>query len=210
MSNVDIVSQLEGLNSVITSAQEEIKRLRALVAGQKGEFVEESKPPWLIKAIGYLGEKEIRGPKHNPKIVTFWQKIRLPGIKDDETPWCAAFVGACLELAGFVSTRKGNARSYKNWGRKLSKPCVGAIVVFWRGSRSGWKGHVGYLVGIDGKGRWLILGGNQGNAVSIRAYAAPGQPGSRVLDIRWPKGHMLPTNYVLPVGSAHLTDGNEQ
>lgn len=205
----DLIKQLSECEVTAKSAQQEIKRLRALVAGQDGKFVDEAIPPWLVKARGYLGEKEIRGPKHNPKVVKFWQTIRLPGIRDDETPWCAAFVGAVLELAGFVSTRKGNARSYNNWGVPLDRPCVGAIVVFWRGSRSGWKGHVGILVGKSANGNWLILGGNQGNAVSIKEYYPLGHRKSRVLGLRYPKG-VHPTNYVLPTGSAHLTDGNEE
>lgn len=166
-------------------------------------------PPWLTRANSYLGEKEIRGKGHNPKIVGFWKSVCIPWVRDDETPWCAAFVGAVLELMGFVSTRKGNARSYMNWGIPIDKPCVGAIVVFWRGSRKGWKGHVGIVVGKDKKGRLLVLGGNQGNSVSIKAYPSLGQPGSRVLGYRVPKGYQLPLDYELPVGSAHLTNNNE-
>jgi uncharacterized protein (TIGR02594 family) len=165
-------------------------------------------PPWLKIAYTYLGEKEIRGKGHNPKIVGFWGTIRLPGIRDDETPWCAAFQGAIHEQAGYASTRKGNAQSYKTWGVPC-RPCVGATVVFWRGSPKSWRGHVGTLVGVREDGYWLILGGNQGNAVSISAYPPPGHKKSRVLGTRWPKGYPLPTNYELPIGYAHLTDGNE-
>jgi hypothetical protein len=48
---------------------------------------------------------EIKGPRHNPLILQFWKGIKRGGIKDDETPWCAAFVGAMLERAGIKSTR---------------------------------------------------------------------------------------------------------
>ena len=54
---------------------------------------------------------------------------------------------------------------------------VGAIVVFQRAGG----GHVGFLVGRDERGRLMILGGNQANAVTI----APFDP-ERVLGYRWP------------------------
>lgn len=53
-----------------------------------------AEPKWLVEARRYIGEREIKGPKHNPKILQMWKDIKRGGIKDDETPWCAAFVGA--------------------------------------------------------------------------------------------------------------------
>ena len=72
-----------------------------------------SKAPWFDVAQKYLGLKEIKGSKHAPLIVQMWSHIKLAGIKDDETPWCAAFVGSCLEEVGIQSTR--SAASYRDW-----------------------------------------------------------------------------------------------
>ncbi|EDR9797697.1 TIGR02594 family protein, partial [Salmonella enterica subsp. enterica serovar Zongo] len=64
-----------------------------------------SEPKWLAEARRYIGEREIKGAQHNPLIVQMWRDIKRGGIKDDETPWCAAFVGAVLEHVGIKSTR---------------------------------------------------------------------------------------------------------
>ena len=71
-----------------------------------------SKAPWFDAAQKYLGLKEIKGSKHAPLIVQMWARIKLAGIKDDETPWCAAFVGSCLEEVGIQSSRSAAALSY--------------------------------------------------------------------------------------------------
>lgn len=143
-----------------------------------------TEPRWLVGARKYIGEREIKGRKHNPLILRWWTVIRAP-FTDDETPWCAAFVGGMLEAAGVKSSRSAAARSYMKWGRSLANPALGCIVVFERGPRNG---HVGFLVGIDGRtGNLLILGGNQGDAVNIRAF-----PPSRLLGYRWPDDGSIP------------------
>lgn len=144
-------------------------------------------PLWLAKAASYLGTKEIPGKLHNARILGWWAKIRAP-FRDDETPWCAAFVGGVLEECGIASTRSASARSYTKWGVKLDGPKIGAVVVFWRGSPSGWSGHVGFIVGKDDAGNLMVLGGNQGNEVSVKPFAL-----DRVLSYHWPKSHDVPT-----------------
>jgi uncharacterized protein (TIGR02594 family) len=136
---------------------------------------------WLEKAKQYIGLTEVKGAGHNPKILEFWKTIKLGGIKDDETSWCAAFVGAVLENCGIRSTRKENARSYEHWGVKLDEPVEGAIVVFWRYNPKGIYGHVGFVAGRDQAGNLMVLGGNQGDKVSVRPFST-----ERVLCYRWP------------------------
>lgn len=159
-------------------------------------------PAWLVEARRHLGTREIQGARHEPHILQWWRTIRRGGIADDETPWCAAFVGACLENVGLVSSRFESARSYLDWGVHLRSPAVGCIVVFARDRG----GHVGFVVGqeagwstswsSEGPGL-LVLGGNQGDAVSIAAF-----PRRRVLPAgyRWPLAVPLPEG-PLPVAS---------
>lgn len=137
-------------------------------------------PKWISKAYNYIGLKEIHGKQHNEKILEFWKEIRA-SFTDDETPWCAGFVGGVLEECGIRSSRSASARSYMNWGAKLDEPAVGAIVVFWRGDPKGYSGHVGFVVGKDGKGNIMVLGGNQGDEVNVKPFST-----SRVLGYRWP------------------------
>jgi len=151
---------------------------------------------WLEKAKSYLGLSEVPGKNHNSKILGWWKAIRAI-FTDDETPWCAAFVGGVLEECGIQSTRKANAKSYLKWGVPLAGPAVGCVVVFWRVSPCSDSGHVGFVVGQDTRKNLLVLGGNQGDKVSILPFAC-----MRVLDFRWPKGQPLPTEvgyYKLPV-----------
>ncbi len=135
-------------------------------------------PAWVKEAQRHIGLKEIPGVKHEPKILQWWKAIRRGGIKTDEVPWCAAFVGACLEKVGVVSTRFEGAKSYLGWGAPLAAPIYGCIVVF---ERDGG-GHVGFLVGQDQRGRLMILGGNQNNQVSVAPFER-----LRVAGYRWPK-----------------------
>ena len=148
-------------------------------------------PPWLIEARKHIGQTEIKGPKHNPFIAGLWKIIGLAGIKDDETPWCAAFVGAMLENVGIKSPRSGRAQSFMSWGDSVPAPFVGAIVVF---TRDGG-GHVGIVIGKDARGNLMVLGGNQSDMVKISAF-----PHSRVTGYRKPVGYLVPAaNYRLPV-----------
>lgn len=157
--------------------------------------------PWVVEARKYIGVKEIPGKVHHPKIIEWWKKIRRGGIKSDEVPWCAAFVGAMLEEVGLVSTRFEGARSYATWGVKLKEPVPGCIVVF---SRAGG-GHVGFAMADDGNGRLLILGGNQKDQVSIAPFDK-----SRVIAYRWPAPVPIPLKEKLRViGSKAASSTNE-
>ncbi|QTL95534.1 TIGR02594 family protein [Aeromonas jandaei] len=153
---------------------------------------------WIIEAHKFLGLKEIKGAKHAQEILDMWKAIKRGGIKDDETPWCAAFLGACLERVGIQSTRFESAKSYLDWGTKLNAPVQGCVVVF---TRTGG-GHVGFVVGKSPTGNLLVLGGNQSDEVNIREF-----PLARVTGYRWPLGEPMPTGE-LPVGtSAGLSVG---
>lgn len=138
-----------------------------------------SDPKWLTEARHYIGEKEVKGAKHNPLILQMWKDIKRGGIKDDETPWCAAFVGAVLERVGIKSTRFESAKSYLDWGSELNEPALGCVAVF---TREGG-GHVGFVVGKAQNGDLMVLGGNQSDAVNIRAFSQ-----HRVNGYRWPAG----------------------
>ena len=150
--------------------------------------------PWFSVATHFKGVTEVHGAVHNPTIVEFFRVSGHPEIKDDETPWCAAFVGACLRLSGYRTTGELGARSYLKFGQDLGKqPQRGCIVVFWRDDPNSSKGHVAFYDRDDGD-NVIVLGGNQGNAVSVKPY-----PKSRVLAYRWPTDRApLPTDTTLP------------
>jgi uncharacterized protein (TIGR02594 family) len=150
---------------------------------------------WITEARKHIGLQEIKGAAHHPEILQMWKDIKRGGIKDDETPWCAAYVGAMLERVGIRSTRFESAKSYLQWGTLLTTPVVGCIVVF---SRAGGGGHVGFFLGYDAKGNLMILGGNQSDGVNIRAF-----PVSRATGYRYPAGQLIPSTPI-PTLSAGL------
>lgn len=152
--------------------------------------------PWLTEARKHVGLREIKGPSHAAEILSFWREIRRGGIKDDETPWCAAFVGACLERAGFVSSRFESAASYLKWGVKLDHPEVGCIAVI---DRQGGA-HVFFVVARDAGGNIVGLGGNQSDAVGLATFDR-----ARVLGYRWPIGYALPVAAPLPPMSVAMS-----
>lgn len=117
---------------------------------------------------------EIAGKKHNPLIVKWFGQVGHSWVTDDETAWCAAFMGAMLQEGGLPSTKKLNARSYLNWGKEveLHEAKEGDVVVFQRGT-SGWEGHVGFFVRQTNEHvipHIIVLGGNQKNMVNEQPY----------------------------------------
>lgn len=134
---------------------------------------------WLTEAWREFGERELAGARDNPRIVALFRDAGHATVTDDETAWCAAFCGACLERAGVRATRSLMARSYLAWGEPIAAPRMGAVAVFSRGTDPAL-GHVGFWLGETG-GDVVLLGGNQGNAVSVGRY-----PRSRLLGLRWP------------------------
>lgn len=146
-----------------------------------------AEPPWLVNARRHIGLREIPGPKHHAQILKWWSAIRAPFI-DDETPWCAAFVGGIFEAAGVRSTRSAAARSYANDPDRFRKikPAQGAVVVFWRGTPDGWSGHVAFLAGVSATGDLWVIGGNQGDAVTLAKF-----PPARVIGYYWPADSAL-------------------
>lgn len=149
---------------------------------------------WIAVARTYLGQKETKGPHHNPHILKWWKNIGAP-FEDDETPWCGAFVGGVLSEVGIKPVKGGaSARSWLRLPVKLDRPAVGSVVIFWRGSKGGASGHVGFVVGQDQKGNMMVLGGNQGDAINIKPFGK-----DRVLGYRWPGIYPYEERFNLPV-----------
>ena len=99
--------------------------------------------------------------------------------------WCATFMNFVLAKTGYAGTNSDAARSFAQYGHRISSPRVGAIAVLTRG-RSG--GHVGVVTGIDAHGNPIIISGNHGHRVGEGIY-----PASRVIA------------YVMPTESKPLT-----
>lgn len=133
----------------------------------------------VAQAKKYIGLSE----RSNRKTLGRWlsSKLRMR-IDPAVTPWCAAFVNAILSEVGLPTSGSNLGSSFTRYGRKVSDPKPGDIVVL-RASRNG-RGHVGIYVGMEmrGKRKFVkLLGGNQSNRVQISSYDA-----RRIVAIRRP------------------------
>lgn len=134
----------------------------------------------LNVAINEIGVTEIKGLKHNKRILEYAEQSYFSWIKDDETPWCSIFLNWVAKEASLNTSKSAAARSWLNVGFETQEPEPGDIVVFWRDNINSHLGHVGIYLGFSKDGtRVYVLGGNQGDAVSISAY-----PSNRVLTFR--------------------------
>lgn len=113
---------------------------------------------WMDIAIKELGVTEIKGSKHNPRVIEY--HATTGKFKNDETPWCSSFVNWCITQANLKGTNSAAAFSWRKYGKKLSKPAFGAIAIM-------TYSHVGFVAGINSDGRIVLLGGNQGDAVNL-------------------------------------------
>jgi uncharacterized protein (TIGR02594 family) len=139
----------------------------------------------LRTAAAELGQAEIVGPEHNPRIVAYARECGIDWVTDDETPWCSTFMNWVAFEAGVERSDSANARSWLTVGRKADPPEPGDVVVFWRESLVSKKGHVGLFIGFASDGqRVYVLGGNQGNQVGISAYGLDRVLGFRRLRAR--------------------------
>lgn len=154
-------------------------------------------PAWIIEARKYIGLREMPGAPTAPRIAT-WLDALGAWWRDDATPWCGVYCAAVMKECGFAVPKHWyRAKGWLDWGVKIDEPDVGCVVVF---ERQGG-GHVGFVVGRDRANNLLVLGGNQGDAVSIAAFSR-----DRVSGFRWPAEAEL-VSAALPLGSAAATTG---
>ena len=144
----------------------------------------------FTRAQRFIGIKEVSGAKSHP-LVSWW--LSLCGFAldtPDSVPWCSAFVnGICWDLR-LPRSKSAAARSWLTVGQSvaLADAKVGNDVVILKRSSGGRgtegpevldaPGHVGFFAGTEGPSV-LVLGGNQGDAVSVARFDA-----SHVLGVR--------------------------
>jgi uncharacterized protein (TIGR02594 family) len=157
--------------------------------------------PWIVEAKKHIGLREIPGVKHNSTIIDWLKKLKAYWL-EDETPWCAVYVSNCFKVCELsIPTYWMRAKAYAESGVKLDKPISGCVVVF---ERKGG-GHVGFLMGKTSDGFLSVLGGNQGNAVTIAKFDT-----QRVVGYYWPKEVPVPQDAKLDiVSNAGVVSTNE-
>ena len=138
------------------------------------------KIPWLAAGyhefgVGRFGTVDAHGKavlahdaeghiRNNPRILEYFgaTAARKKGQWTEANSWCSAFVNWCMREAGIAGTHSAMARSWLHWhsGIKLSRPQIGAVVVFPR-PPDPEQGHVAMVWSVRDN-RLEVLGGNQG------------------------------------------------
>lgn len=134
-----------------------------------------------------FGTKEIAGGKDNPLILAMLQ-TDMTWPEHDEVPWCSAAMNFVCNLWRLPRTKTLAARDWLKVGEpiRLIEAAPGFdVVVLSRGGGAqpgpavlDAPGHVGWYAGTEGS-NVLVLGGNQGDSISIAAF-----PLERLLGIR--------------------------
>lgn len=127
----------------------------------------------LAVAFSQIGTTEMVGANHDPQVLKYFAEIGHSWVKDDETPWCAAFANWVCQMAVAEKTGKLNARSFLEIGTEVNiedaKP--GDVVVLWRDTPTSSKGHVAFFTGWnEPKTKVYLFGGNQNNKVGIELF----------------------------------------
>jgi uncharacterized protein (TIGR02594 family) len=145
----------------------------------------EDAPRHLLKAIELYGTTEVVGPKHNPVIMAWAQELGLKQYTSDEIAWCGLYVAIVIKRADREVVKDPLwARNWNKFGIESKEPMLGDILVFSRGTG----GHVGFYISEDDTS-YHVLGGNQGNAVSIVRIAK-----NRLIGSRRPSYNQKPLN----------------
>lgn len=149
-------------------------------------------PAWIAEARKWIGLQEIPGKASAP-VISRWLRELGAWWSDDATPWCGTFAAHCMRSAGSEPPRAFyRAKAWLDWGIEIERPLLGCVAVF---DRQGG-GHVGFVVGRYPPLGLSILGGNQGDQVSVAVFSrAP-------IGYRWPReaAHLMADyDRVLPV-----------
>jgi uncharacterized protein (TIGR02594 family) len=115
--------------------------------------------PWYAEALRRKGLHEGRD---RAELARFLRSDGRTLGDPAQLPWCGDFVETCLALSVPDEPLPSNPYLARNWLRlgEACEPTLGAVLVFWRGSKAGASGHVGFYAGEDAAA-FHVLGGNQ-------------------------------------------------
>lgn len=129
-------------------------------------LAKEPGPRMLREALACYGVRETAGPGNTRDIMAWADEIAGDVRRvytADSIPWCGLFVAIVAKRAGKpLPSSPLWARAWASWGEAAARAELGDVLVFQRNGG----GHVGLYVGEDAAA-YHVLGGNQGDAVSI-------------------------------------------
>jgi uncharacterized protein (TIGR02594 family) len=147
--------------------------------------------PWMDEAVRNVGVTEDTGPGNNPLLIGWGDDLDID-YSADSIPWCGLFVAHCIGSQLPEEPLPTYPLLARDW-RKFGEPCkpqLGAVMVFWRGQKSGPLGHVAFYTGEDDQA-YHVVGGNQSDRVSVTRMGK-----DRFLEARWPSSAPDPTGII--------------
>lgn len=159
-------------------------------------------PEWIKIARKEIGQHEIPGKAHNPRIMQYIytctnilqtenERKYVAREGEEGVEWCSAYVNWCLKEAGIPGTDNALAASWRDWGVKLDGPRSGAVALYsWNGTKID---HVSLVDEVNGQ--FKMLGGNQSGPDGQKSNQVSSMhlPKGNVRHYRWPK---LPNDYM--------------
>jgi uncharacterized protein (TIGR02594 family) len=136
-----------------------------------------------------VGEVTERSGSATHPFIAWCHEMTMGQDVEDEVPWCSSFINRLAWFCRLPRSRSAAARSWLDVGVPVSidqaQPGANDVVILKRGNgpQPGPEvfrapGHVGIYMGVEGT-RVRVLGGNQGNTVSLASF-----PLSSILGIR--------------------------
>ena len=92
---------------------------------------------------------------------------------DLNTAWCSSFINYCLKEANYAYSKDPSSQfptRYSEKFVKISKPIYGAFVVYKHTKPGNGTGHVSLLYAKLDNGDYAVLGGNQGQSITINTH----------------------------------------
>ncbi len=143
--------------------------------------------PWYDEALRLVGLREDPSGGSNPEILDWAEDLELDYGSDD-IPWCGLFVAHCIGSTLPDEPLPENplgSRSWERFGVPVA-PQKGAILTFWRESKKSGLGHACFCQSVTDS-HFIVVGGNQGDAVTVTRVGKERQVGSR-----WPISGLAP------------------
>ena len=138
-------------------------------------------------ALRFVGTKEIAGAASDPQVLAML-RLDMDWPSDDAVPWCSAFTNYVCWLLRLPRSKSLRARSWLTVGSVVALDDAEAgfdVVILQRGHGEqpgpdviDAPGHVGFYGGVA-RDAVMLLGGNQGDAVSLAPF-----PRTRLLGVR--------------------------
>lgn len=186
----DNQQRLEEIEAESTAAasEEELRRLRSeseflrrqleggkfspALLDQSGERCKQENDAlpaqWLCIARLEVGLQEVRGNGSKNRILGYARSIGVD-YSDDSIPWQGLFVAWVITQTDSGMPLPKNPLGSRNWlefGEPSETPGPGDVLVFWRGSKEGFLGRVGFYFSED-ETNFHVLGGNQSDRVNV-------------------------------------------